>query len=50
VAPVIPDHPRRTSCQIGFEWASYTAEARLTDNVAGEALPGARDEYPEYDQ
>jgi hypothetical protein len=32
------------------EWASYAAEARLTDNVAGETLPGARDEYPEYDQ
>jgi hypothetical protein len=32
------------------EWASYTAEARLTDNVAGETLPSARDEYPEYDQ
>ena len=32
------------------EWASYAAEARLTENVAGEMLPGARDEYPEYDQ
>jgi len=32
------------------EWASYTAEARLTDGVAGEGLPGARDEYPEYNQ
>jgi hypothetical protein len=30
------------------EWASYQAEARLTDNVAGEGLPSARDEYPEY--
>jgi hypothetical protein len=30
------------------EWASYTAEAQLTDNVAGETLPNARDEYPEY--
>jgi hypothetical protein len=32
------------------EWASYTAEARLTDNVAGETLPAGRDEYPEYNQ
>ncbi len=32
------------------EWTSYVAEARLTDNVAGETLPVARDEYPEYDQ
>ena len=32
------------------EWASYTAEARLTDNVAGEGLPSARDEYPELNQ
>jgi hypothetical protein len=30
------------------EWASYMAEARLTDNVAGETLPDARDEYPEH--
>jgi hypothetical protein len=30
------------------EWASYQAELRLTDNVAGEGLPDARDEYPEY--
>lgn len=30
------------------EWASYTAEARLTDNVAGEGLPNADEEYPEY--
>jgi hypothetical protein len=30
------------------EWASYQAEARLTDNVAGEGLPDAREEYPEY--
>jgi hypothetical protein len=30
------------------EWASYRDEARLTDNVAGDALPAAGDEYPEY--
>ena len=30
------------------DWASYQAEARLTDNVAGESLPSARDEYPEH--
>jgi hypothetical protein len=29
------------------EWASYQAETRLTDNVAGEGLPDAREEYPE---
>jgi hypothetical protein len=32
------------------EWASYLAEGRLTDNVAGDGLPDARDEYPEYNQ
>jgi len=32
------------------EWASYQAEARLADQVAGEGLPPARDEYPEYNQ
>jgi hypothetical protein len=32
------------------EWASYTVEARLTDNVAGEGLADAREEYPEYNQ
>lgn len=32
------------------EWASYQAEARLTDNVAGETLPSAASEYPEYNQ
>jgi hypothetical protein len=32
------------------EWASYTAEARLTDNVAGDGLPNSREEYPEYNQ
>jgi hypothetical protein len=30
------------------EWASYRAEARLTDSVAGDGLPSARDEYPEH--
>jgi len=29
------------------EWASYQAEARLTDNAAGDGLPDARAEYPE---
>jgi hypothetical protein len=29
------------------EWASYQAEARLTDNTAGDGLPDAREEYPE---
>jgi phage protein D len=32
------------------EWASYQAEAQLTDNVAGEGLPDAREEYPEYNE
>ena len=32
------------------EWASYQAEGRLTDNVAGETLPDASDEFPEYNQ
>lgn len=30
------------------EWASYRAEAQLTDNAAGDGLPPGRDEYPEY--
>jgi hypothetical protein len=30
------------------EWASYQAEAQLTDKAAGDGLPGAADEYPEY--
>lgn len=30
------------------EWSSYQAEARLTDNAAGDGLPNADDEYPEY--
>jgi hypothetical protein len=32
------------------EWASYQAEARLTDKAAGDGLPDAREEYPEYNQ
>jgi hypothetical protein len=32
------------------EWASYQAEARLTDNAAGDGLPSAAEEYPEYNQ
>jgi hypothetical protein len=32
------------------EWASYAAEAKLTDNVAGKTLPSTQDEYPEYNQ
>lgn len=32
------------------EWASYQAEARLTDSVAGERLPSAAEEYPEYNR
>jgi hypothetical protein len=32
------------------EWASYRAEARLTDNAAGDGLPSARDEYPEHNR
>lgn len=30
------------------EWASYQAEAQLTDNAAGDGLPDASEEYPEY--
>jgi hypothetical protein len=30
------------------EWASYQAEARLTDQAAGDGLPDAGEEYPEY--
>jgi hypothetical protein len=30
------------------EWASYRAEASLTDAAAGDGLPPGRDEYPEY--
>lgn len=29
------------------EWASYQAEAQLTDNTAGDGLPDASAEYPE---
>ncbi len=32
------------------EWAGYQAEARLTDEAAGDGLPDARKEYPEYNQ
>ena len=32
------------------EWATYQAEARLTDNAAGDGLPDAGEEYPEYSQ
>ncbi|MFC0862248.1 hypothetical protein ACFHYQ_08065 [Sphaerimonospora cavernae] len=30
------------------ESAGYRAEARLTDNAAGDGLPDAGEEYPEY--
>ena len=30
------------------EWASYQAEAHLTDSAGGDSLPGAAGEYPEY--
>lgn len=30
------------------EWASYRAEASLTNNAAGDGLPSGGDEYPEY--
>lgn len=32
------------------EWASYQAEARLTDDAAGDGLPDAQEEYPEYNR
>lgn len=32
------------------EWASYRAEASLTDNAAGDGLPLGREEYPEYNE
>jgi hypothetical protein len=32
------------------EWASYRAEAHLTDSSAGDGLPDARQEYPEFNQ
>lgn len=32
------------------EWASYHAEALLTDNAAGDGLPDAREEYPEFNR
>lgn len=30
------------------EWASYRAEALLIDSSAGDGLPTAREEYPEF--
>jgi len=30
------------------EWASYRAEASMTDAAAGDGLPPGSDEYPEY--
>lgn len=32
------------------EWATYRAEAGLTDNAAADGLPSARDEYPEFNR
>lgn len=32
------------------EWTSYQAEARLVDQIAGDELPNAGEEYPEYRQ
>jgi hypothetical protein len=32
------------------EWADYQAEVRLTTQAAGETLPSAVDDYPEYNQ
>jgi hypothetical protein len=32
------------------EWASYRTEAHLTDNSAGDSLPDAHQEYPEFNQ
>lgn len=32
------------------EWASYQAESRLTDNAAGDGIPSAIEEYPEYNR
>jgi hypothetical protein len=32
------------------EWASYQAELRLTGQIAGERLPSAAEEYPDYNQ
>jgi len=32
------------------DWAGYQAEARLTDNAAGDGLPDAYEEYPEYNR
>ena len=30
------------------EWATYRVEAQLTDNAAGDGLPSAAAEFPEY--
>jgi len=30
------------------EWARYQAELRMTDTAAGDGLPDAGEEYPEY--
>lgn len=30
------------------QWAGYLAELALTDAAAGDGLPSAREEYPEY--
>jgi predicted transcriptional regulator len=32
------------------EWAGYRAEAHLTDHSAGDGLPDARQEYPEFNR
>lgn len=32
------------------KWAGYQTEARLADNAAGDGLPDAAEEYPEYNQ
>jgi hypothetical protein len=32
------------------EWASYRAEASLTDAAASDGLPAGNEEYPEYDE
>lgn len=32
------------------EWAEYQSESRQVDTVAGERLPSAAEEYPEYQQ
>jgi hypothetical protein len=32
------------------EWASYRAEASLTDAAASDGLPAGNEEYPEYNE